>query len=196
MKKLFLLLLLATIGTFAQDSFIMKKDGSKIIAENGTLDVIIRDKRIIYKLPGKTWEKYVTFKDLDYAQFGNYIFKSFKIDGKQQAFFVLAQDAEKMLVGLAVTYTTTSGSMSSSRTVYDLYIIDNEGNVIDNTRFNDRMNKKQSELRMLMPEKVKANFPSCTELLKRIEKYQDFDAMNFSVLGFLEDPYFQQCNKN
>lgn len=194
MKKLLLLLLLVTVSAFAQDSFILKTDGTKIIAQNSSLDVIIRDKRIIYKLPGKTWEKYVPFKDLDYAQFGNYIFKSFKIDGKQKAFFVLAQDAEKLLVGLAVTYTTTNGNMSSSTTEYDLYIIDNQGNVIDNTRFNDRMSKKQSELRMLMPEKVKANFPNCSELLKRVEKYQDFDVMNFSALGFLEDPYFQQCN--
>ncbi len=197
MKKILLLFVFfTTFGAFAQDAYIVDKKGKKTFVRNDAVEIINIDKRISYKLPGKTWEKYITYKDLDYAMFGQYYFKSFTIDGKKTAYFVLAEDDNRKLVGISIQVTTTSGTMSST-TVYNyLYVVENDTTILYDLLVKDLKNKKNRTKRTEIPEKIKSYFPDCNPLHDRIDGLlqNDEDPEFMSILSLVENPVYLKCN--
>ncbi len=190
-------MLFFTVNAFSQHSFILKKDGTKIQITDSfnAIDIIDIDNRVSYVLPGKTWEKYVTYKDLDYASFGPFLFKSFLIKKKNHGYFVLADDVDKRLVSLVTTVTSTQGSMSVSSTYYEVLILDLNDNIIDSLNFKASRGGGNADLRKQVPDLIKKNFKNCPKVLKRLESFiTDDDEYYLGVLGFFDTPIYLKCN--
>jgi hypothetical protein len=180
---------------FGQEAYILDKKGNKTIIREDAVDIIHIDKRISYKLPGKTWEKYITYKDLDLAVFGPYRFKGFTIDNKKTGYFVIAEDGIRKLAGLSITVTTTQGSMSTTRVYNYLYVIENDTTVIYDLLLRDLKNNKNRAKRLEIPEKIKEYFPNCTALLSRVDALsKDSDEDFLSILALVETPIYINCN--
>jgi hypothetical protein len=197
MKNLFFLVFLFTLNSFSQNSFLLKKDGSKVLINDdfNAIDILDIDKRISYKLPGKTWEKYVTYKDLDYAVFGPYLFKSFFIDKRHKAFFVLAEDADRRLVSLVTEVTTKQGrSLYSTVRYYEILVLDLNDNIIETLTLKDISTSKNIELRKLIPEFIKRNFKNCPKVIERMESFATDDEKFTGILGFFDSPIYLKCN--
>lgn len=200
MKNLFFLIFsFTTFFCYSQDeAYFVDKKGKKTIIREDAIEVIGIDKRISYKLPGKTWEKYITFKDLDSLIFGDYYFKSFKIDKKDRAFFVLAEEGNRKLAGISYEVSTTSSSGRTSVHYYDyMYVIENDNTIIEDFFITDFRNKKNVEKRKSIPTLIKNYFPNCTDLLDRIDEITSDDSDEEKYLNILElvqNPIYIKCN--
>lgn len=198
MKNLFFLVLLFSLNSYSQNSFIFKKDGTKIpISDDfNAIDIIDIDKRVSYVIPGKTWEKYITYKDLNYASFGPYIFKSFLIKNRHKGYFVLVDDIDKRLVCLVTTVTTQQGkSLSSTITFYDILVLDLNDNIIESIDFKGtNRGEKNVELRRQVPEFIKRNFKNCPQVIERMESFITNDEYFMGILGFFDSPIYLKCN--
>ncbi|MFD1603201.1 hypothetical protein ACFSJW_18895 [Flavobacterium artemisiae] len=198
MKNLFFLVFFFSLNFYSQNSFILKKDGTKIEISDkfNDFEIINIDKRISYVIPGKTWEKYITYKDLDYASFGQYVFKSFIIEKKQKGYFVLAEDVDKRLVCLVTSVTTQQGkSLYSTITYYDILVLDLNNNIIETLDFKGT-NKSLGhvELRKKVPELIKRNFKNCPKVIERMESFNTNDEYFMDILGFFDSPVYLKCN--
>ncbi|MFB9080252.1 hypothetical protein ACFFLS_11820 [Flavobacterium procerum] len=198
MKNLFFLVFFFSLNSYSQNSFILKKDGTKIEISDKFNDfgIINIDKRISYVIPGKTWEKYITYKDLDYASFGQYVFKSFIIKKKQKGYFVLADDVDKRLVCLVTTVTTKQGkSLYSTITYYDILVLDLNNNIIETLYFKGTSKSLDHvELRKKVPELIKRNFKNCPKVIERMESFNTNDEYFMDILGFFDSPVYLKCN--
>jgi hypothetical protein len=198
MKKLFFLIFLISISSFSQNSFLLKKDGSKVAIKDdfNAIDIIEIDKRVAYVIPGKTWQKYVTFKDLDYASFGPYIFKSFKIKNSYHGYFVLADDVEKRLVCLVTEITTQTGkTLYSTVSYYKVLVLDSNDNVIDQMEFKGTSkNDTNVSLRKEVPGFIKKYFDNCPKVIERMNSYITDDEFYKGILGFFDSPIYIKCN--
>ena len=97
------------------------------------VEILVLDDRISYAEVGKEWEKYIRFKDLDYAIVGPYYFKSFILINekgksiKESSYFVMTETPTKKLL----VYTYTLIGKYSSTDFYFIYVIDNNNNILD-----------------------------------------------------------------
>ncbi len=192
MKKLILFIafcLMTAAEVSAQNSIIVKKDGEKIKVDDNTLDVIIVDKRVRYRLVGKTWDKFVTFKDLDYVKTGSILFKSFRLDGKKKdrAFFVLGESKDKKLISMAVTYSTKL----SSTNYYEIKVIDKDSNVIESYEFSGI--KSDRKKRAAVAPMIRKHFADCPDVIGRLDKFDAEDDDSLEILGFLAEPVYINC---
>ena len=198
MKNLIFLAFLFSLNSYSQNSYIFKKDGTKIAITDDfyAIDIIDIDKRVSYVIPGKTWEKYVTYKDLNYASFGPYVFKSFLIKNRHKGYFVLADDVDRRLVCLVTTVTSTQGkSLSSTITFYDILVLDLNDNIIESLDFKGtNRGETNVELRKKVPEFIKRNFKNCPKVIERMESFNTNDEYFMGILGFFDSPIYLKCN--
>jgi len=190
MKKIILLIcFFISFLSNAQNSYIVDKKGKKTIVRDDAIDVILIDKRISYKLPGKTWEKYITYKNLDYAMINGKYFKSFKLNRKRKALFVIAEKGNKKLAGISVVTTTMRGSYSNSIQRVYYYIIENDDTILLEMRANDT--KSGVTKLKKIPSQIKSHFPNCQELINRLNNASDSDYTG--ILSLANSPYIN-CN--
>lgn len=198
MKKLVFLIFLISISSFSQNSFLLKKDGSKVKITDDfkAIDIIDIDKRVAYVIPGKTWQKYVTYKDLDYASFGPYIFKSFKIKNSYHGYFVLADDVDKKLVCLVTEITTYQGrTLSSTISYYRVLVLDSNDSIVDQMDFKGTSkNDTNVNLRKEIPGFIKKYFGNCPNVIERMNSYITDDEFYKGILGFFDSPIYLKCN--
>lgn len=190
MKKF--LFFLCTIGysSFAQTAFFIDKKGKKTMMRDDSVEIITIDSRISYAEVGKEWEKYIRFKDLDYAIVGPYYLKSFKlIDDKgntkrESVYFIVNETSTKKLL----VYYYTLVSKYSSTDFHFVYVIDNEFNIIDCvkdiTRAKQHLDKRNKVVSM-----IKSNFSDSTKLINELDKYIN-DADKLDILDFLSHPKY------
>lgn len=181
----------------AQTSYIIDKKGTKLYVRDDATEVILIDKRISYVLVGKTWEKYVKFDDLDYAAIGSSVLKSFNLNHKKksQVYFIYGQKEDKQLIGVAVTVTSTSGNMSSSRTFYELYVIDNDQNIIEELKMDDSKSKDDVEKRAKIAPMIKKYFSDCPDIMSKLQDNEGSDERNMTILGFLHNTKYINCKQ-
>jgi hypothetical protein len=184
-----------SLVSFAQNNYLIDKKGNKIIIRDDVGEVILIDKRISYTLVGKSWEKYIKFDDLDYAAIGPTILKSFKLKGKKSSdvYYIYASKEDKSLIGIAVTVTTTYGNMSSSKTFYKMYVIDNDNNILDEVDFNSSTRKSESEERALLAPMIRKHFSDCPQVIQRLSQYDLDTDKNTSIMGFFFNPAYINC---
>ncbi len=180
--------------SLAQNTYFFDKKGKKTVMRDDTLEIIVLDERIAYAEFGKSWEKYIRFKDLDYAIFGSYLFKSFKLINvkgkpkKETAYFVIAETKERKLL----CYKYTVIGKYSSKEVYNIYVIDNNNNILDYVELNDSIiylgaRKKISPF-------MNKHFSDCPELMNAFLEFEDTDEKHLNVLGFFDKPEYINCN--
>lgn len=196
MKKLLIILLLTFTGAYSQNSYIVDKKGNKSFIRPELTDVLLIDKRISYVNVGKSWEKYIKFEDLDQAVIGPSLLKSFHLNQQKRAevYFVYGEIPDKKLIGVAITMTTTHGSMSSSVTSYDLYVIDNNETIIDQISTRSGRSESKIESRAKIAPMIRKYFSDCPELMVKLDKYDYADEKNETILSFFSDTQYINCN--
>jgi len=137
--RAFLILILCLCGCMShgQNTVIYDKKGNKKIVRDDAIEIILLDKRVSYKDVGKTWEKYITFKDLDRVETETTVLRSVRLDNgkKDEGFYVLAENAEHICLVRAIV-VVSSGRFSSSITYYSLVITDKQYHTIESLKFN------------------------------------------------------------
>ncbi|MCZ8196558.1 MAG: hypothetical protein O9267_02985 [Flavobacterium sp.] len=193
MKKIVLLFLflVSSLSSFSQNSYFVDKKGGRTIMDNQSVRVILIDKRISYSLPGKTWEKYVKFDDLDYAVVGSSLLRSFKLNNKRphSVFFVFGEKEDKQLIGVKITTTVTSGRSSYSTDSYRLLVIDSNQMIIDDVNFNSSAKSSKKGDKEKVAPMVEKHFSDCPDVLAKLEIYRT------SIEGFFTDTTYINCKK-
>lgn len=189
MKKLHLLgLFLCCVCTYAQNSYFITNKNEKVYVDDNSLQIISIDKRISYKLPGKEWEKYIRFKDLDYVVYGSTMFKTFNLNGKKKSsgYFVLAISDEKKLVCKVMTLIRKTYNVN----YYTYLILDKEDNVLVEDTFSGSDIERNDEKKSLAQARIKEHFSDCNELMQRLKENIDSDGF----LEFFNMPVYINCN--
>lgn len=187
-KTTFLLLLVSLSG-FAQDNFfIYKKDGTKIICENGSFEPNVRNERLYYKLVGAKDKEYIKYEDMDYATLSDGKFKYF--NPKLESLFVIGEDAEKSLA-----YIGLQQSMGHSTFYqYSLYVIDNKTyDVIDKIVFTLYPSKGKSKTRGEVPGFITKYFGNCPKVMERLSYFENDGKLNMQIAGFFVYPPYMVC---
>lgn len=192
MKALFILFCsFFSFNCVAQDAFFVDKKGNKTVMQEDQVEIILRDKRISYKQIGKTWEKYVRFKDLDYAKWGNYIFKTFNLKGRDKdlSYFLTAETkTHKLLTITVVIETTSSTGFVTTNTHYVAKIIDNDNNVLEDFKFTPRNRHEDERARMAVA--INKYFADCPKLLGTLNLGGQSEQGIFDIM---EDPEYINC---
>ena len=180
---------MASISGLAQDNFfIYKKNGEKIIAENGSFKPNVRSERLYYKLVGDKDEKFIKYEDMDYATLSDSKFKYF--NPKLESLFVIGEDAEKTLA-----YIGLSQSMGNSTFYqYSVYVIDNKTyDVIDKIVFTLYPSKGKSKTRGEVPGFITRYFGNCKKVMQRLSYFENDGGMNMQIAGFFVFPPYMVC---
>lgn len=195
MKRLLIILLFTVSNSFAQKSFIIDKKGVKTIIRDEHIEVLPIDKRISYLNVGKSWEKYIKFEDLDHAIIGNSLLKSFHLNQNKRAdvYFVYGETKDKKLIGMATTVTSHHGTMTSSVTFYELYVIDNNENIIDKIITKSGQSQEKIENRGQIATMIRKYFSDCHDLMTKLKKYDIADKKNETILTFFSDTEYINC---
>ncbi|HSD14173.1 MAG TPA: hypothetical protein VLB74_05965 [Flavobacterium sp.] len=195
MKKILsLLLFLVTCGAFAQTTYFFDKKGKKTVMRDDTVDIIVVDERLTYAEDGKDWEKYIRFKDLDYAVIGPMLFKSFKLTTakgktkKETAYFVITESEEKKLL----CYTYTVVGKYTSIDYYNIYFVDNNNQILDYIEFNT--SNIFIGARAKITPFMNKHFSNCETVMNRFNEFEDNDDKHLNILGFFSKPYHLKCN--
>lgn len=195
MKKLFILFSLLSIGnSFAQTAYFLNKKGEKTIMRDDSVEIVVEADRIAYAENGKNWEKYIRFKDLDYAIVGPYVFKSFILvnqkndrDKKESAYFLVAETKNRKLLSKKITTITNYNTIET----YYIYAIDNNNKIQDFIIFTTANNyiAARGKITPLM----KNNFSDCPEVMEKFLKFKDTDDKHLNVLEFFDTPEYIKC---
>lgn len=195
MKKIILFgLFIIYMNGYSQNYFFVDKKGVKTVIKDDSFDLVIIDERIEYVPDGKKWEKYIKFKDLDYALIGPYFFKSFKLinekgnSKKETAFFVLAETNERKLLGYAYTVIGRYSSIN----YYEVYVIDNNNVILDYAKVSTSGGDHDERAKILPF--VKKHFSNCKVILNEFSKYDDTDKKHLNILGFFDDLKYRKCD--
>ncbi|WP_417367612.1 hypothetical protein [Flavobacterium beibuense] len=189
MKKFYMFfLLLFGFMTYGQNSYFITQKDEKIIIDDNSFYIYLIDKRVGYRLPGIDWQKYARFKDFKYFVLGEYLFKTFYIDGnkKPSAYYVLAESKNKKLVCIVKTVVK---KLSSIDYVTYLILDENDNTILEST-FTERLNDENNEKRNEAVKMIKNHFNDCTELVKRLDEYSVSHEL---ITDFFIHPVYFDC---
>lgn len=194
MKKLLLLISLFSMQIFAQTT-LQLKDGTTINPVENSIHIAATAKKIHYKLPNVNKEQKLKFKDLATANFGDYRFKSFTIDKKQKAFYILAEANGKTLVTIKTSKVISRGGFESVLDFYELVVLDANSNVVGNITFSSNNSEKSSNERAGAITFIQTHFPDCPKLLEKAKLFESSpsDTNHRMIMTFLDVPVFESC---
>jgi hypothetical protein len=194
MKKIILFgLFFIYINGYSQNYFFVDKKGVKTIIKDDSFDLEIVGERIQYVPDGKNWEKFIKFKDLDYGLFGPYYFKSFKLINakgrniKETAFFVLAETKERKLLSYTYSVITRLNSIE----YYEIYVVDNNNNILDYVKVNTSGMYANARAKILPF--INKHFSDCKTIMDEVSNYEDTDEKHLNILGFFDNQRYRKC---
>lgn len=193
MKKLFPFVFFLSISVSAQ--VIVKNDGTKIDVSQGTIHVEPGNKRLTYFLKDSKKELHVKFRELDKATWGDFVFRTFTIDGKEKGYYVVAETASKTLVSTKRTRIKSRGGFESTYTHYEVAVLDKQSKIVEELSFTDENNEKKSAERGKVIPMIQRHFSDCPKLTERATAFESppNDTKNNTILVFLNDPVFVKC---
>ena len=193
MKKIFFLLLLISFYSYAEDSFIIKNDGTKAIIKSNSFRVDQTEKLIYYKLITSDSEIKMRFNEFSSVEFGVNKFKTFKLGNSKEikGYFVLTENNDKTLISISIA----DEDEDSRKVTYEFYVVDSSNQILESHTFNNLLNQKNADLRSEIYSKIKFYFSDCSELLKRLDMYDknNSDINNTTILRFFNSPVYQKC---
>jgi len=196
MKNLFFLLaFFSFFCSFSQEAYFVDLKGKKTEIRPDAYEIL--DTRLSYKLPGKTWEKYITYKELDYAVFGSYFLKVFTFKKKRFALYVMAEYKNLKLAGIIHEVTTTSGMTGAvtGKLYYAFYIIENDNEIIYSNTVSDFTHKNYIEGREKLISKLKSSFSDCNLFIEKINSLTNSnDPDRLEILSLLNNPIYVKYN--
>jgi hypothetical protein len=193
MKKIVLLLLLTSLNILGQS--IKKKDGGTVDVSGGQIHVEAGNKRLAYILKDSKKPQYIKFNELVEATLGDFVFRTFVIDGKEKAYYVVAQGKDKTLVTIKRTRTKSRGGFETAYTHFELAVIDKQNKALEELTFTDVNNDKQIGERGKIIPMIKSQFFDCPKLIEKISAFESpsSDTKNETILVFLNDPVYVKC---
>ena len=183
------------ISAFCQDSFILKRDGSRIDFQKNSIQIIIQDKILSYKSMSGS-QKDIDFNDIDHAFFGNYKFKYFKFKENKSSncYFVLSESDKHTLICLGVPDSVDDEQSVNVKIKYEMYILDKQNLVVDSLTFSNQNNANGATARSLISEKISAYFKTCDSLMTRFADFERLDEPQYmGLVGFFKVPNFVNC---
>ena len=195
MKNLLYFLLFSCSSFFAQSSYILKNDGSKIDIDPSSVRVITLEKSIVYKEFQKNSEKTMNFKDFDFVYYSGFKLKILKLKGAEiDGYFILSECKDKFLISRVIA--NGDPEADSQQLSFQLSIIDEKINVIESFLFDEEKNAKSTVLRNLILPTAAKHFPNCDDLLNRFTEFnkRNDDVKNLSILGVFRSPVYYACN--
>ncbi|WP_310555301.1 hypothetical protein [Flavobacterium sp.] len=193
MKKILFLLLLISFNANAEDSFIIKNDGSKANIKSNSFRVDQNKKIIYYKLTTNDSEIKMSFNDFSSVEFGVNKFKIYKLNNSKEVkgYFILTETNDKTLISIS----KPDEDEDSKKVSYEFHILDNKNQVLESHFFNNSVNQKNADLRGEIYLKIRFYFSDCFELLKRLDMYDknNSDINNTTILRFFNSPVYQKC---
>lgn len=135
-------------------------------------------------MPNGTWEKFIKYKDLEYAMNGNYKIKSYKLEGerKYRAFYII-NDSNKTLG--TISYHSSSGMISGGTTHYNYYIIENN-TLIKTGRLPIHNKEKYIAHQLEFSNDLKTHFEDCDALMTKLNEIET----DYSIDGVVQDTSF------
>jgi hypothetical protein len=195
MKKNLLLTLLVVCGSYAQESFILKNDGSRIEILRNSMSLNAKRKMFDYATTDKNSEKSISYKDIDYLEYNSRKFKTFKLNNatKPDGFFVLCETKEKTLISIGIPEDDVEGRFPTVNYVY--HIIDSNNMILETYKFSNEDDTKNGLIRCKIGQNIKNNFSNCEELIMRLGDYdKPNDAKNLSIADFFRTPTYFNCS--
>ena len=171
-------------SAFAQEGFIIDKDGKRFIVDVSTVELLTDQDRFEYRQPGSDKKNKIDLDDIANANLGEFRIETFTLDKKATSYFIIAETAEKKLVGLNDIHHPkySSGTpavvrgKSTMRTMpdktgttvnYKYWIIDANNKVIEKLEFTDIKREKEAQKRDEAEAILKNHFRDCPELKRR-----------------------------
>ena len=194
MKKLLLIISLISIQAFAQN-VIETKTGTKINPVENSIHVDANGKKIYYKLPDVVKEQKIKFSDLNTANFGDYRFKSFVINKKSKAYYILAEDKGKTMATIKTSKVISRGGFESVLDFYELVVLDENANLLASISFSANNSEKNIKERAGVNAFIQTHFPDCSKLLEKAKLFESnsSDTNNRMIMPFLDVPVFVNC---
>lgn len=186
-------MVLCSLGIQAQS--IQKSDGTNIDVTDGKIHVEPGNKRLVYFLKDSEKEQRVKFADLKEAKWGDFVFRTFTIEGKAKGYYVVAETASKTLVAIKRMRIKSRGGFESTYTHYEVAVLDKQNKIVDELSFTDENTDKKSVERSKVIPMIQKHFADCPKLIERASAFEsaNSDAKNTTILVFLNDPTFVQC---
>ncbi|MBF6608738.1 MAG: hypothetical protein ITG00_08375 [Flavobacterium sp.] len=175
-------------------SYIQKKDGSRIAVAEGGITVDPARKRILYTPYGKDAVK-LKYKEIDSARIGNSILKVCNVAGKERAYYVLARQDGKALLAMNTVKTRPAGGYEQKYTRHELIIADTSNKVLYESGFSDSVDDTNTKRRLEAVAAIKEHFEQCPEVLQRLAAYELIDNnVDIALSKFLKVPVYTECN--
>lgn len=194
MKILLLFFLTVSLNVVSQE-LIHKKDGTKITVSDGATRIESSRKKIAYRLNGDQKVYRIKFKDLNFASYGGFLFRTFTVNKKVKGYFVLSEHNNKTLVSSRQIRTKSRGGFESTYSFYEIAVLDNESNVVQTLSFSDENSEKNIVARSQVIQMIKDHFGDCQRLLERVSLFESpsSDSKNTTILAFMNDPKNVNC---
>jgi hypothetical protein len=182
------------MNSFSMDSFqsfILKREGTKISINPNFFRIDSNEKTVLYKLENSEAEKKISFKDLDYIIIGKIKFKTFKLNNSKEVigYFVLSETASKSLI------FSSMSEDDSNISNYVFYILDSNCNILESLQFDNLKKAKSVSIRAEIFSKIQFYFNDCKLLMDRISSFDNtsFQNLNLDILGFFDSPVYFEC---
>ena len=191
MKHLLLIFFsFSTFLAFAEDEILLK-NGTKALIKPNTFKVDYNEHKISFQTDGSNKEVTILFKDFDWVTVGINKFQTFKFEGSStvEGYFVLSETNSKKLIFRSFQ------EEESNLIKYSFYIVDTNNKVLDFHAFDNGASKKSVTQRSEIFLKIRYYFSECTEMLKRLEVYDQFssDLNHIRILLFFKTPIYYNC---
>jgi len=212
LSSVFFLLFLNS--AFAQEGFIIDKDGKKIIVDVSKVKYLSDE--LQYQLPNSEKIKNIDIDDIMTADLGDYRIETYTIDKKPKPYFIIAETTEEKLVVYKkfhyIHYTNSQGNTKTSSSVdYKYYILDTNNTVIERQDFTDIKGVKEAQKRDEAEAILKNHFRDCPELKRRenairekakiaadimpvMSKHYQKMVEEVRLLSIFENPFYSKCN--
>ncbi len=214
-----LMVIMLSIKTFSQQSFIVNNDNEKIIVDDHFFDIQISNENIEYKTPDNDDKQTIKFKNINSALLGEYDIKRMKIadEKNEQLCFTVAQSKGKKLIGYnKIIHMANTGANldqgGGTMIKFIYYILDENNKVIEKIETYSLAQEKYAKLRQEAENKIKKHFSDCKEVVDRLSgdifkkreniKYSKtmgkmldrMVAMKGNVEMFFETPIYTNCD--
>lgn len=191
----YFLFLLVYHCSFCQESFILKRDGTRLEFQKNSIQIIVQDKILSYRtLSGS--QKDLDFNDIDNAFFGNFKFKFFKFKENRlsSCYFVLCESDSHTLICLGSPDGDVEEGAVNINVKYQMHILDKQSTIVDSHNFSNQNSAAASIGRSLISEKINTYFKNCDNLLTRFSDFERLEVPQYmGLIGFFKVPNFVNC---
>jgi hypothetical protein len=174
-------------------SFIQKKDGTKLPVVEGSIKVLPANNKLQYSFGSNDFK--TKYKDLDFAVFDGFLFKTFVQKNKVRGYFVLAESATKTLAAIGILKSRPAGGFESTFKRYELHVFTSDGKLLETISFTDEKSDRNMIHRADAAALIRSHFSDCENLIQRLEAFEisNTDQQNDGISKFVDSKVYTTC---